>query len=165
MTQCYWNYSSQVSTPSTHLRSVGCYLFQSTLVGAIHNTGSTVAISIPNPDKPTSGGKLEMGNGMQWPLSQAIWHSCVHATLTQWLQNGNSSVAELKGIKEPCEDFSSAEWLRKRVKVFVQCRQAILRKIRAKKLHFTSINFTVLRVVDIDWFVMPSTVHFEKLIG
>ena len=50
----------------------------------------------------------------------------MHAHFKQWLQYGNSRVAELKGIKESCEDFSSAERLWKRVKVFVQCRQAIL---------------------------------------
>ena len=49
-----------------------------------------------------------------------------HTYLKQWLQYGHSSTAELKGIKESCEDFASAEWLRKRVKVFVQCRQAVL---------------------------------------
>ena len=46
--------------------------------------------------------------------------------LKQWLQYGNSHVAELKDIKEPCENFSSTKWLQKRVKVFVQCRQGIL---------------------------------------
>ena len=44
----------------------------------------------------------------------------------QWFQYGSSSVAQLKGVKEPCENFSSTKWLRKRVKVFVQCRQGIL---------------------------------------
>ena len=63
------------------------------------------------PPNPNFGGKLGMWNGMQWPPSKP-YNCSWHAHLKQWLQYGNSCVAELKSIKESCEDFSGAERLR-----------------------------------------------------